>query len=783
MGSIAAVANAADLAPCSAADLTANVQITAHTEAGQSAIRNAMSSSPAPTIRILSDGESIPTGDEVQHVKISPGKKVVISVEPCDSSEPAELSESAEEPTVIPQNIDPSLKTFELPDGEQDFADQLGTNRSIYDEMGTDDLEANMKNLIALFDLSRQARIGSKVTVPQLTFIGESDQLKGSLIERLTGIKADGKDLVDATATAADNTANATSDDATSAKVAAGVDATVTGADNTADTTAKSADSAVTVTAAPATAVTATSEAAHSFAYSMPVRFNLVKDSDPAAKPTVKVNGTEETRNLFTVLNALATKELVEVEIRSGAVAASMIFVDLPGGLSDPEKQKHLEHAWIWTVAIGSAATPFAEWETLKLARSYDMEMTRIVTVAISPDGGSGGALNRVKPIALGLRQGHPSMTMDKMFYIGISGVEVCGIASCGEALLTGGLQRKFLKMWSLLRPAALKIIQSELDDFEAPIRAHEEFQKIEPAGEKWGALIATIRSVLGDQLLFLTGDRDGQSCSKASVLDTIKRSIFRDKNSESVAAPQKVSFQELFKNYQMAISKLFLIPAETKINEIRSAIEELRERGPKQATISKLESLVFTPQIEALREVRSDFLVKIEAAWQAAVQRALGSKFALEPYDQLKNQVTSASELVLQDQLKEIRGINSKIDSTDDTSKWIFNFNKSSDINANIWIELMRNNSTDEAIKAFYDNASTGFTYICTVQAALQVRLVIENLLTSKTLVSILEKAEKSDHASLMEMSVRAKNTIQQSNELITKLSESIKIEEAALA
>ena len=131
------------------------------------------------------------------------------------------------------------------------------------------------------------------------------------------------------------------------------------------------------------------------------------------------------------------------------------------------------------------------------------------------------------------------------------------------------------------------------------------------------------------------------------------------------------------------------------------------------------------------------------------------------------------ASEKILQGQLKEIARVNDEIDAVDLTSKWTFNFFNSKS-NANIWIELMKADTTAAAIDAFYANAREGFTVICNTQAALQVRLVIEKLLTRKILHLVLTEAP-GDKTKLTEMSQEAGEKIKRTKELIAKLKEAI--------
>ena len=706
MGSMALLGRAADMqVNTEKSDLTANVQITANTEAGKTAIKSSLNS-PNTKIQIISDGDSVPSGVEVKHVKISPGKKIIISVDPCDSSEPSD------ELTVIPQTIEPAISPAKLSASEQALADQLEKKNSIYDVMNSVDLEEHVRKVIEFFDLVKQAgnqRLSKKLTKPQIALIGESDELKRALIEKLTGIKS-----------------------------------------------VESQDSIG-------------SQDDHVVTYSMPVRFKLIKNSNYSTAPLVKVNNKEETGNLFKILDEIKSTELVEVEIQSANVS-SLIFIDLPAKMPFDVKGKYLEHFWSLSVVVGSTENSFEEWESLKLVRSFDGALERNFTVAmLHSRKPSEKEANRIKAVALGLQQGFASMTREKMFYTAVDATApVCAVASCGEAQLMSQLHRKFLKIWSFLRPAAVKIIQRELVDFESRIRGHEEFQT-RPDDEKWKALIGQIGSVLNDQLMFLPEEKD--NCAPDSVLDTIKESIFSEKAAiEDQPIP---NFRDLFANYQMKISQISPIPAGVDEAAITVAIEDLRSNGPKQKTIFELENILFTSQFESLKTVKAEFLEKIEATWKARVQQALNSKFALEPYDALKNHIMGASEKILQGQLKEIARVNDEIDAVDLTSKWTFNFFNSKS-NANIWIELMKADTTAAAIDAFYANAREGFTVICNTQAALQVRLVIEKLLTRKILHLVLTEAP-GDKTKLTEMSQEAGEKIKRTKELIAKLKEAI--------
>ena len=695
----------------SAADLTANVQITANTDAGKKAIKSSLRI-PTAKIQIISDDASIPTGVEVKHVKISPGKKVVISVDPCDDS-----SDPSADLTVIPQNIEAAVNPITLSPGEQELADQLDSKKSIYDEMNAADLEEHMRKVIEFFDLVKQAgnqRISKKITAPQLALLGESDELKRNLIEPLTGIKSEGSD-----------------------------------------------------------------ESRGTSFYSMPVKYKLVKN-DFVTAPIIKVNDKVlESGNLFKTLDAIESSgELVEVEIQSANVS-SLIFVDLPERMPGSFKKTYLEHWWNLSIAIGSNDNSFDEWETLKFARSFDDELKRIFTFGASSHENLDQ--KRVKALALGLQESFPNMKKGRMFYSfkASESVAVCQVAHCGEARLIAEMQRKYLKIWSMLRPAAVKIIQSALEGFESRIRGHDEFEGKVPE-DKWKELIEQVGSVLNENLLFLIEERgSGQTCT-TSLLDGIKESIFSDSSTASTSAPTptiKVApFNKLFANFQMEISRINPIPTGLDEAAIQTAIEELRNSGPKQKTISELGSLLFTPQIGSLNAIKKEFQEKVQENWTAHLQKALESKFSLEPYDALKAHIKSVSGAILQGQIKEIDTANRAIDEADETSKWIFNFFNSKS-NGNIWIEMMKAASTEQALETFFQNARQGFANICNAQASLQVRLVIDKLLTRKTLQLILKEAESlaGDKAKLTAMSDDAKEKIAKTKELIAKLKEAL--------
>ena len=704
IGSLALAANSFD---CEQPDLTAHVHITANTEAGKAAImenslNNSSNSSPKAKIQILSEGAAIPTGVEVKHVKITPGKKVVISVDPCDEVK------STEELTVIPQSVEPSVNPAALPPGEQELADGLEKNKSIYDDMSADDLEEHMKKVMKFFDLVKEATsqgIIKAITAPQITLIGESDELKRSLIEKLTGIKSEG--------------------------------------------------------------------ASGGQMYSMPVLYKLVKDTSAAA-PIVKVDDKPVSENLFKVLDAMNSSALVEVEIQNANIATSLIFVDLPEKLPVAVKRVYMEHAWNFIVAIGTTDNSFEEWDTLKLARSFDQELKRIFT--FSSTNSSEKEQNRIKAIALGLQQSYPKMANNRMFYgtnTTTTDHPVCQVAKCGDTQVLGvELQRKFLKIWSQLRPGALKIIQAALDAFETRIKGYEEFEKT-ATEDKWNGLIGQVGSVLGDNILFLIEERDDQLCGKSSILDSIKESIL---SSSSSFKDSTVPFADLFANYQKEIAGIRPIPEGIDEAAIKAAIEELRTVGPKAKTISELNRLLFSPQSSSLASIKQNFTEKVKDNWRGKVEKALGSKFCLEPYEAFKTHIKTVGFSVLSTALSAIDAVNKSIDESDETSKWTFNFFNSR-YNSNIWIELIKAASVEDALAIFYRNATEGFTNICNVQAALQVRFIIDKLLSRKTLQMILKEAadKASDKASLTEMSKEAKERIAKIKEWINKLKEAI--------
>ena len=703
IGSLAfRLANAANSFDCEQPDLTAHVHITANTEAGKAAImQNSLNSSPKAKIQILSEGAAIPTGVEVKHVKITPGKKVVISVDPCDDVKPAE------ELAVIPQSVEPSVNPAALPPGEQELVDGLEKNKSIYDDMSADDLEEHMKKVMKFFDLVKEATsqgIIKAITAPQITLIGESDELKRSLIGKLTGIKSEG---------------------------------------------------------------------ASGQMYSMPVLYKLVKNASATA-PIVKVDDKPVSENLFKVLDAMNSSVLVEVEIQSANIAASLIFVDLPEKLPVAVKRTFMEHAWNFIVAIGSTENSFEDWDTLKLARSFDEELKRIFTFTITSTSGNEKEQNRIKAIALGLQQSYPKMANNRMFYeMNATTDPVCQVAKCGDTQVLGvEIQRKFLKIWSQLRPGALKIIQAALEAFETRIKGYEAFEKT-ATEDKWNGLIGQVGSVLIDNILFLIEERDDQLCGKSSILDSIKESIL---SSSSSSKDSTISFAELFANYQREIAAIRPIPEGIDESAIKVAIEELRTVGPKAKTISELNRLLFSPQSSSLASIKQNFIEKVKDNWRGKVEKALGSKFCLEPYEAFKTHIKTVGFSVLSAAMSAIDDVNKSIDESDETSKWTFNFFNSS-YNSNIWIELIKAASVEDALAIFYRNATEGFTNICNVQAALQVRFVIDKLLSRKTLQMILKEADDkaSDKAALTEMSKEAKERIAKIKEWINKLKEAI--------
>ena len=111
---------------------------------------------------------------------------------------------------------------------------------------------------------------------------------------------------------------------------------------------------------------------------------------------------------------------------------------------------------------------------------------------------------NRIKAIALGLQQSYPKMANNRMFYeMNATTDPVCQVAKCGDTQVLGvEIQRKFLKIWSQLRPGALKIIQAALEAFETRIKGYEEFEKT-ATEDKWNGLIGQVGSVLIDNILF----------------------------------------------------------------------------------------------------------------------------------------------------------------------------------------------------------------------------------------------------------------------------------------
>ena len=642
---------------------------------------------------------------------------------------------------VVEQIIVPAAIPIKLTSNDIEIERKITLQRQ-FDNLTPKELNALVAKYIEFLGLLRSAGLNTSIKLPRIVFIGNSDEEKYRVIENVIGI-------ADCLKPTGPNT----------------------------ETTPR---------------------------FKAPIRFTLINDTkESVASITVDGKKIEGNGSLYTVLKETATlkedddkfklsEKPVEVEIR-GSKIASLVFVDLPWRAPESGKKsendlilsrllhKYLGQSWGLTVAIGGGSTQFADWPTLKLTSTFDKDLQRLYTVALDPPDG-----NDPLSIALGLQQSYPTMNREKMHYLWKeadadstekhSG-DICNVAKCGHDEFIQGLQRKILQIWAAMKPDALRIIQEALDDLRSRLNGYKAFQESQETEEtKFKIILSQAIPVFHNQIIFSPEDRDSSACMGSS-LDLIRESIL---DPPTTPLPSPVSWSEIFSNYQMEISQLQTIPITVDWVAIKNAIEDLRSNGPGRKPISDLKRLLLKAQLDALQIPRTRLFGSVQDNWKESIKIGLDKKASLEPFSDFKAVVLEAAGTLLTEQFKIIKEVSGQIDSADETSGWKFDFlNENENSKSSIWVDLMKSDTAETAIELFKTKAEAGFIEICHMHAALQPRLIIDNLLTRPIvgkLVDLLNKSSSETVKKLITMSEKA-------TDKITFLSEQIKKYEQLLA
>lgn len=682
-------------------DITAHLDVTANTKAGVTALSNAFSPPTTTEIHIITDGDSIPSGVDVKHVRVSPGKPILITVDPCDKEKKQKSDPRKEDfPSIIPQTIVPLENPVDLTPEERILSDQLegsveGNER--IDGMKAEELDGEIRKVIEFFNLIElTGHEIENVNMPQLTLLGESDEIKRIIIDKLTNRILD------------ENEGSLLN-------------------------------------------------------LNVPIRFKLVKD-EKLTKPLVKINNKEETGNIYESLNGFTDpNSLVNVEIQSSKVS-SIIFQSIPETLSIREKGKYLKHFWNFTLVAGSIERSFDEWENLKLIRSFDREMKRIFIISEIEHESSPKNDNWIKAVESGLKASFPSITPSKMFHIKTSTPDPSDPLDSLDMELIRAMQKRFLKIWSILKPKALESIQNELKRNEKRIKEFEAFEA-SSIEDKFKGLIGQVNSMLGDNLMYLMEEKDVVGCS--SLLESVTESIFGSQT-KSKLRNKFERFDAIFKEYQEEISRINPIIDNEEIDEL---IGKLRSDGPKDKIIKEIGNLIFQDQNKNLNLAKKTFLHKIAIIWRGKLEFGLEGRLSLEPFEGFKNFVKETSFSILKDKMDEIQKLNDQLEEIEENSKWIYNFYNSK--TENIWIEMLKADSLKSAKETLFNFILQGFTNTCNIQASLQVKIVIDKLLSHKTRNLIIKQLQgvTENREKLSEMSTEAKDEIKRTQTLINNL------------
>lgn len=674
---------------------------------------------------------------DVQKVVLTPGKKFLISVDPCAGSTPpsntnnspgiplealkvADSKDFAAKVPIIPQTIVPATTPL-LKTSEDDDIQRLVDQQPILANLTVENLNEQVNRFIEFVDLSREAALNKLIKWPRLVFIGESDEIKYGVIENLIGLPG--------------------------------------------------------ILTPPSGSVKINPR------FPAPLRFTL--KNDPSAQElTIKIDSVPVAtpEGLFAALqdhkiikeaSEKFTISQIPIEIEFiGSTVPSLIFIDLPWTLPAQTQttendqilaklfEKYLRQTWNFTVALGSEAEPFEQWKILKLARTFDENMKRIFVTSVNKNDAPEND-QQILGLILGLQDSLPILKKGKMFYLDNNSNALvnrifCSNVKCGKDQFIRSLQTELLRHWYANRPEALKIIKSIYDPLSIKISGYDGYWAITDPGQKLKVLINQARPVLHESLIFFPEDRDNSPCTGSS-LDLIKDSIFENNPSnptKSYIESKSITWQSIFSAYQNEISRLPRVPGSVDWTGVKSLIYDLKVQGPTREIISTLKRLVLKPQLDSLALPKSHLLEIVKMQWIDKVSQALEHKFSLEAFLNFKAEILKAAETVFTSQFGNLKFVNDETDFADEISGWFFNFPSAE--NSSFWLNLMKSESVESALTIFRETVQFGFVEICNRNSVLLPRLIIKNLLTRHVVKQILKIVESktTEKENLVEMS-----------------------------
>lgn len=706
---------------------------------------NNNSSSSSNSSNSNNNNTTVTDADDIQRVVLTPGKHFLISVDPCAGNSPVKKGpislgfpssllttiatpSKPSEPTtpIIPQVIVPAAKPVVLTDLDEDTQRSIDQQSDLH-ALTPADLNTKINRFVEFVDLSRKAALNKLIKWPRLVFIGDDDDVKYKVIEKLIGKE---------------------------------------GILTPPPKTGESVDNLTP-------------------RFPAPIRFTL--KNDPNAKDlSFKIDGKQMAGNdLFKDLKSNETikkaidgfslsETAVEVEI-SGNSIPSIIFIDLPWVLPKSTDQNHANHenqeilsrliqkylhqSWNFTVAIGNGNLEFDQWKILSLSRTFDEPMKRIFPISVLSAPVDDKKLHS---LLLGLQANQPSLKQGKVYYLNTTendqtSYSFCTDAKCGLVEFTRGLQIELLRRWQANKQNALNYIQSIVEPIESKISAYDGYWgqggdiDIE---KKLKALIGQTVSILNENLIFFPQDRDTSTCSGNSSLDLINDSIF-DKPLQKDQSPI-ITWSSIFSKYQDDISKLPRVPESIDWTGVKSLISDLKASGATREIISKFKLLLLNPQLETLKVPKTHLIETVKIQWKGKVSKALESKISLEAFSQFKTEILSILDEILKKQVENLTKITRELEESDEMVGWFYNFNPEI---STFWLDLMKSESVESALEVLKDKIGSSFTIITGSQSFLQPRLIIKNLLSRETVKLILKTLEetKTDKQKLTEMSVES--------------------------